>query len=111
GGPGLVVVGVGLLGPAAALLHVGVVAAPVLGQATAAQVQLGDPGGGGGQEGPVVADQDDGAVLGGQEPLEAGQAVEVEVVGRLVQQQHVEAGEQDGGQPGLDPLAAREPLQ
>ena len=52
-----------------------------------------------------------GRLLAGQEPLQAGQAVEVEVVGRLVQQEHVEAGEQDGGQAGLDPLAARQPGQ
>jgi hypothetical protein len=75
------------------------------------QVELGDPGGGGRQERPVVADQHHRPLLAGQEPLQAGQAVEVEVVGRLVQQQHVEAGEQDGGQAGPDPLAARQPGQ
>jgi hypothetical protein len=58
-----------------------------------------------------VADQHHRAVLVSQEPLQPGQAVEVEVVGGLVQQEHVEAGEQDGGQAGLDPLAARQPGQ
>ncbi len=73
------------------------------------QVQLGDPGGGGRQERPVVADQHDALAGSGQEGLQAVEPVEVEVVGGLVEQQHVEAGEQDRGQPGLDPLAAGEP--
>jgi hypothetical protein len=100
-----------LVAPAVALLDIGVVAAAVLGQAAGVQVELGDAGGGGGQEGPVVADQHHWPLLGGQEPLQAGQSVKVEVVGRLVQQQHVEAGEQDGGKAGLDPLAAGQPGQ
>ena len=39
------------------------------------------------------------------EPIEAG---EVEVVGGLVEQEHVEAGEQDRGEVGARGLAARE---
>ena len=39
------------------------------------------------------------------EPVEAG---EVEVVGRLVEQEHVEAGQQDRGQRGPGRLAARQ---
>jgi hypothetical protein len=50
-----------------------------------------------------------GPLLGGEEALQALQPVEVQVVGRLVEQQHVEAGQQDGRQPGLDPLAAGQP--
>jgi hypothetical protein len=86
-------------------------AAAVLAEPAAVQVEVGDAGGGGGQERPVVADQHHRSFLAGQEPLQAGQPVEVEVVGGLVQQQHVEAGEQDGGQAGLDPLPARQPGQ
>ena len=42
------------------------------------------------------------------EPLEPREAREVEVVGRLVEQQHVEAGEQDRRQRGAGRLAAGE---
>jgi hypothetical protein len=42
----------------------------------------------------------------GDEPLQPGETVEVEVVGRLVEQQHVEAGEQDRRQGGARGLAA-----
>ena len=43
-----------------------------------------------------------------EEALEAVEAVEVEVVRRLVEQQHVEAGEQDRGEAGSRSLTARE---
>ena len=37
----------------------------------------------------VVADEDDRALVGTQEPLEPRDRLEVEMVGRLVEQQHV----------------------
>ena len=43
-----------------------------------------------------------------QEPLEAFEAGEVEVVGGLVEQEHVEAGEQDRGEAGPGRLPARQ---
>ncbi len=56
----------------------------------------------------VVADHQQRAAVGAQEPHQPGLGVDVEVVRRLVEQQHVGAGEQDAGE--LDPpaLAARE---
>ena len=42
----------------------------------------------------------------GDEALQPCQAVEVEVVGRLVEQQHVEAGQQNRGQRRARSLAA-----
>ena len=44
----------------------------------------------------------------GDEPLEPLQPVEVEVVGGLVEQQHVVAGEQQRGEPGPGGLTARQ---
>src|SRR6266545_2494703 len=105
---GLLESGVDLLPTAATLLDVGVVAAAVLAETVADQVQLGHPRGGGRQERPVVAHQHDpaadpapgpgGGPLADQETFQPVEPGEVEVVGRLVEQEHVEAGEQDGGQ-------------
>ena len=53
------------------------------------------------EEGAVVADTTtSGGVEAGRRTLEPVEAVEVEVVGGLVEQEHVEAGQQDGGQRG-----------
>ena len=43
------------------------------------------------------------------EPLQPVEAVEVEVVGGLVEQEDVEAGQQQRGQLGAGGLAARQP--
>ena len=60
------------------------------------------------EEGAVVRDDHGAAGALGDEPLQPRQAVEVEVVGRLVEQQDVEAREQDRGQRGARGLAAGE---
>ena len=54
----------------------------------------------------VVADDDDAGAGAGDEPLELVQAGEVEVVGRLVEQQDVVPGQQQGGQPDAGGLPA-----
>ena len=60
------------------------------------------------EEGAVVGDDHRAAGALGDEPLQPRQAVEVEVVGRLVEQQDVEAREQDRGQRRARGLAAGE---
>jgi len=45
-----------------------------------------------------VGDDDERARISLQEPLEPSEAVEVEIVGRLVEQEKIEAREQDRGQ-------------
>jgi hypothetical protein len=74
----------------------------------ALEVDLGDAGGVVGQERPIVAHEDDAGVGVAEEPAQALEAVEVEVVGRLVQEEDVEAGQQHGGQVDLHLLAAGE---
>src|SRR5581483_2510514 len=59
--PGRLEAGVGLLPPPPALLHVGGEAPAELVEAVAVEVDLGDAGGVVGQQGPVMADQDDAA--------------------------------------------------
>ena len=61
-----------------------------------------------GEEGFVVADHQEGALVGVQGGGQLGHAVEVEVVGRLVQDQQLGGrfGEQQGGQAGPEALAA-----
>ena len=91
----------------ALLDEVGVVA-DVLGRASV--VQLDDPVGDLVDEVAVVADEDDRAGVVGQEALQPLDAGEVEVVGRLVEQQHVrvleqEAGERDAHHPAAGELA------
>ena len=54
----------------------------------------------------VVADDEQGAAVGPQEAHQPLLGVDVEVVGRLVEAQHVAAGEQDAGQLDAPPLAA-----
>ena len=60
------------------------------------------------EERAVVADDDDGAGPVLEDVLEHAQRVEVEVVRRLVEQQHVRAGPQREHQLEPAPLAARE---
>ena len=60
------------------------------------------------EEGAVVRDDHRAAGPLGDEPLQPRQAVEVEVVGRLVEQQDVEAREQDRGERRARGLAAGE---
>ena len=71
-------------------------------------VELEDARNGAREEGAVVRDDHRAAGAVGDEPLQPGQAVEVEVVRRLVEQQDVEAGEQDRGQRRARGLAAGE---
>ena len=102
----LLIAGVGidgaLPGPVP-LGQVGVPAAAELAAGAGELVQLEDPGDGPGQQRPVVADQRDAGPAAPQVGLEPGQAVVVEVVGRLVEEQDVGLGQQHGGQrePGL----------
>ena len=53
----------------------------------------------------VVADHQQRAAVGAQELQQPRLGVDVEVVGRLVEQQHVGAGEEDAGQLDAAPLA------
>ena len=89
-----------------ALGQVGLVAAAVDPDLLLGQVQLDDPGHRAGQELPVVADHHRRGAQPGDEPLQPLQPVQVQVVGRLVEQQHVVAGEQQRGQPGPGRLPA-----
>ena len=81
-------------------------AAAVLGRGVGDLVDLQHPRDRAGEEGAIVGDDHRAAGALGDEALEPVQAVEVEVVGRLVEQQHVEAREQDRGQRGAGGLAA-----
>ena len=60
------------------------------------------------EEGAVVRDDDQPAVAALEERLEQRQPVDVEVVGRLVEEQDVGLGEQDGSQAAPGQLAAGE---
>ena len=92
--------------PARLLVAVGGVAALVGGQTVA--VELEDLRDRGVEEAAVVRDDEHGAGEAGQELLEPCQAVEVEVVGRLVEQQDGRPGEQHAGQQRARRLAARQ---
>ena len=63
------------------------------------------------EEAAVVRDHEQGAVVRAEEPLEPGEAVGVEVVGRLVEQQHLRVLQQRRGQQRAGLLAAREPRE
>ena len=89
-----------------ALGEVAVVAAVVDADLLLREVELDDPVDRAGQELPVVADDDRRRPQPGDEPLEALQPVEVQVVGRLVEQQHVVARQQQRRQPGPRGLPA-----
>ena len=108
-GPGVGVLLVLLAGVPAGdlpLLQVGRVAAAVGVDLLLGEVELDDPGDGAGQELAVVADHDGAGAQAGDELLQPLQAVEVEVVGRLVEQEDVVAAEQQRGEAGAGRLAA-----
>ncbi len=71
-------------------------------------VELEDPLGHVVEEVPIVGDGDHGAGVLLQEPLEPGDRLGVEVVGRLVEQQQVGPREQQPAQRDPAPLAARQ---
>jgi hypothetical protein len=90
-GPGLEV------GAVAALVHVGV-----------APVELEDAGGDPVEHMAVVGDEHEPAPVAGQPVLEPGDAVDVEVVGRLVEHQQVEGVHEEAGQGDPLPLTPGE---
>ena len=104
---GVVLDGVGLVGGALALI--GRPAAPVDRAAAGVLVQLEDVGHRSLEEGAIVGDDDHAAGASDHHVLKPGQAVEVEIVGRLVEEGEVEAGEQNGGERhlGLLPTGQR----
>jgi len=63
------------------------------------------------EEGAIVRDHHDGAREAPQPALEPRQAVAVEVIGRLVEQEHGRAGHQGAGHQRAGLLAARQPRQ
>ena len=75
-----------------------------------AAVELEDPVGDVVEEVAVVRDGDDGARVLGEEALEPGDRLGVEVVGRLVEEQQVRRLEQQPAERDAAPLAARERL-
>ncbi len=91
-----------------AFLEVRLVAAAVEVDLPLGQVEFEDLGDGAGEELAVVADDDGAGAQAGHEAFEAVQAVEVEVVGRLVEEEDVVAGEEEGGETGAGGLAAGE---
>ena len=74
----------------------------------AAAVELEDPAGDVVEEVPVVGDGDDGARVLGEEPLEPGDRLGVEMVRRLVQEQQVRRGQEQPAQSDAPPLASGE---
>jgi hypothetical protein len=72
-------------------------------------VDLGHGGDGPLEERAVVGHDHERGVEPGDEPLQPVEAVEVEIVGRLVEQEDVEPGEQQPGEPGPGGLPARQP--
>jgi hypothetical protein len=71
-------------------------------------LELDDPRGGVIEEGPVVGHDDDAPASVPHEPLEPFEAVEIEVVRRLVEAEHVEPRQQECGQPRPRGLPSRE---
>ena len=102
--------GVGVLGrPGVALLALAVVRAVVAAErGQPAVAQLPDPGHGRVQEGAVVRRDDERAGPPPEVLLEPLERVEVEVVGRLVEQQQVRVGDDQPGQRRPRLLAARQ---
>ncbi|CAM5731832.1 hypothetical protein STENM223S_02795 [Streptomyces tendae] len=89
-----------------ALLQVGVVAAAVEVDLPLGEVEFEDLGDRAGEELAVVADDDGPGAQAAHEPFEAFEAVQVEVVGRLVEQEDVVAGQQQRGESRAGGLAA-----
>src|SRR5204862_3761551 len=77
-------------------------------EARAAGLELEDGGADGLQEPAIVGHEDDGRVEVEQRLLEPLERLDVEVVGRLVEEQEVGLGGQGAGQRGARELAARE---
>ena len=102
------VAGLGVAGGGRAQLQVAGPAAAVLRRGVGDLVDLEHARDRALEEGAVVRDDHGAAGALGDEALQPCQAVEVEVVGRLVEQQDVEAREQDRGQRGARRLAAGE---
>ena len=75
---------------------------------TAPPADLGDGGDHAVQEVAVVRDDDHRAVVGGEEVLEPGERLEVEVVGGLVEQQEIRTQQEEPGQRRPHAPAARE---
>ena len=101
----------GLLGVLAGerpLVEVGPPSALVAGERVAVVVDLGDRGDRALEERPVVRHHHQRGVEAEDEPLQPVEPVEVEVVGRLVEEEDVEAGQQQGGELGAGGLPARE---
>ena len=71
-------------------------------------VEVDDPGDGLVEQVEVVADHEQGAAVGPEEPQQPVAGVGVEVVGGLVEQEQVAAGEEDPGQLEPAPLTTRE---
>ena len=89
-----------------ALALVGVPAAGVVGRL--AFVELDYRVGEVAEQRAVVGDEDDRAGVFGEQGPQAREAVGVEVVGRLVEEEHVGAGDAEGGEPGARGLPAGE---
>ena len=86
--------------------QVGVVAAEVDRDLLLCGVQLDDLVDRACEELTVVADDHRAAAQPGDEVLQAGEPVQVEVVGGLVEQHEVEAAQQQGREPGARGLTA-----
>ncbi len=74
----------------------------------AAAIELENPAGDVVEEIPIVRDGDDGARIVLQEPLEPGDRLGVEMVGRLVEQQQIRRLQQQPAERHAAPLAARQ---
>ena len=90
-----------------ALGEVGLVAAAVDVDLALREIELDDPCDGAGEELAVVADEHGARAHARDEPLEALEPVEVEVVRRLVEQEDVVAAQQQRGEARARGLAAR----
>ena len=81
-----------------ALLQIGIIAALVNGHLVLRQIQFDDPGGAAGQKFAVVGDHDDRGAQRGDELLQPRQPIEIQVIGRFIEQHHVKAGKQQACQ-------------
>lgn len=89
-----------------ALFEIRLVATAVQRDLLLNQVEFEDLGDRAGEELAVVADDDGPGAQAGDEALQALQTVQVEVVGGLVEEEDVVAGEQQGGESGPGRLAS-----
>ncbi|MDF2584620.1 MAG: hypothetical protein K0R33_3263, partial [Mycobacterium sp.] len=91
-----------------ALLQVAVVTATEDRGGVLCEIQFQHPGHAARQELPVMAHQHHTAAQLTDEALQPGQTVEIQVIGRLVEQHDVEAGQQQCGQPDPRGLPTRQ---